>query len=235
MPSTNTGDRLAGPNLAGYIDSAGTLQVQPILQPGGKWTLGDVDRFGRTVAAVAHAHWLGHQTGPTRRELLAVADICEFLPNAGLDHDRHQLSRPLRRAAGRGWVFSTREPRSLCAGHRFFTSTQRRRTDLSAESIGRSVGQAIGSFRYHHHRSPLVEELAAIVRNTNGSRLFRRGSDLTAQLPWLTQAGWVRFAGSDIRRGPTAKADKQQSAEARRRAGWSSDARLTWDLESRPM
>lgn len=224
MPSTNISDRSTGPQLGGLIASAGMPQAPRPLQPRDQWTLRDVDLFGRSVAAVAHAHWSAHQTGPTRRELLAVTDICEILPNAGFDDDRYRLAHALRRATGRGWVFSTREPRSLCAGHQFFTSTRTKRIGLSAESIGRSVGQAIGSFRYHHHRSPRTEELAALARTTNGARLFRRESDLVAQLPWLTQAGWVRFDGSDIRRGPTAKADKQQRAEARRRSGWSGDA-----------
>lgn len=179
--------------------------------------LADVDRFGLVVATLANRHWRDHGTGPTWREVLQNNTIRETVSALSADSGRDVMRVLMRRAAGRGWIVSHLQARSLCAGPRYFARRAGATAHGLSETLGRPIAQAIGTFRYRHHRSPLLEELAREVRSANGPQSLRSKKSIRDQLPWLTATGWIRFEGAEIRRGPTAKVERLQRAEAKRR------------------
>ncbi len=181
--------------------------------------LAEVDRFGAAVAHVANRHWREHNSGPSWREVLQTAIIRELISPESADPDKYTLTVLMRRAAGRGWIVSSREARSLCAGPRYFARTDRLRAEELAETLGRTLAQAIGSFRYRHRRSPRLAELARELRAGNGHRSLRSKESIQDQVPWMTLTGWIRFEGNNIRRGPTAKSERQYRMETKRRTG----------------
>lgn len=177
-------------------------------------SVNDVDRFGRSVAEFANHHWLQSGTGPTWRETFSSPVVEELLTDIEVHRSRHSMQLLMIRAAGRLWIISTAQHRSLCAGPRFFGAHGRSRE--SADAFGRLIAHAVGNFRYRMHRSPGVGYLARTVRDDQGRRPFRRPADLRAQLPWLAAAGWIRLDDNGIRSGPTAGREKRHRKEERR-------------------
>lgn len=173
-----------------------------------------VDRFGRKVAEIAHQSWQQIEAGPTWREVLKAPEVCVLMAEIGVEPSRQSLQVLLARARGRLWIVTTRVERSLCAGPRFFGGHGRSRQ--SADDVGRLVAQAVGNYRYRTHRSPSIGQLARTVRAGDGRPVFPRATALRSELPWLITAGWIRLEGREIRRGPTAKIDKQRRVDARR-------------------
>ena len=173
-----------------------------------------VDRFGRAVAAMAHHRWQISGMGPTWREVWTAPDVEELMADTGVEPSRYSLQVFMARASGRLWIASTRAPRSLCAGPRYFGMHGRSRE--SADHLGRLVAQAVGSFRYRTHRSPNVWQLARCVRTPDRRLAFARTAALRAELPWLVASGWISLKDNEIRRGETAKLDRQRRAAARR-------------------
>lgn len=112
-----------------------------------------VDRFGRKAAEIAHQSWQQIGTGPTWREVLEAPEIRVLMADIGVGPSRQSLQVLMARARGRLWIVTTRVERSLCAGPRFFGGHGRSRQ--SADDVGRLVAQAVGSFRYRTHRSPV--------------------------------------------------------------------------------
>lgn len=177
-------------------------------------SLDEVDRFGRSVAEFAHHHWLQFGTGPTWRETFSCPVVEELLTGIGVRRSGHSMQLLMIRAAGRLWIISTDQHRSLCAGPRFFGAHGRSRE--SADAFGRLIAHAVGNFRYRMQRSPAVGYLARTVRDAQGRKPFQRPADLRAQLPWLATAGWIRIDDEGIRSGPTADLEKRKRAEAKR-------------------
>ncbi len=177
-------------------------------------SLDEVDRFGCSVAEFVHQHWRQFGTGPTWRETFSSPAIEELLTEIGVRRSRHEMQLLMIRAAGRLWIISTDQHRSLCAGPRFFGAHGHSRE--SADSFGRLIAHAVGNFRYRMQRSPAVGYLARTVRDAQGRKPFQRPADLRAQLPWLAAAGWIRLDNGEIRSGPTADLEKRKRAEAKR-------------------
>lgn len=173
----------------------------------------ELNKFGRAAAEFANCCWLSFGTGPTWSEVFEAPQVAgvvngiEAVPTRGF---RYVL---IRCGISSRWLANSPEPRSLCAGHRYFAAHKGRK--FSSKTMGRAVAQGVGTFRYWNHRSPSVAELAQAVRDPYGKPVFKSAQDLLPQLPWLTAEGWIRFEDGGIRRRPTAKADKQR-AEARR-------------------
>jgi hypothetical protein len=173
-----------------------------------------VDRFGRKVAEIAHRSWQQIGAGPTWREVLEAPEVHALMADIGVEPSRQSLQVLMARARGRLWIATTRDERSLCAGPRYFGGHGRSRR--SADDVGRLVAQAVGNYRYQTHRSPAIGQLARTVRVGDGRQVFPGTTALQAELPWLITAGWIRLEGKEIRRGPTAKLDKQRRVDARR-------------------
>lgn len=176
-----------------------------------------VDRFGRMVAAAAHAEWCAGQPAPLWSEVFAMPDSMELLNALHIQDQRRERERLMHRAARRGWVVFTRNPRSLCAGPMFFASRSIRTHKCRSTDIGRAIAKSIDTFQANSHRSPTIEELAEHVRLPNGRRVFHGGADLRQHLHWLEVSGWVQIEDGQIRTGCTAETDRRNLLASRPR------------------
>lgn len=177
-----------------------------------RMAVGQIDRFGYLVADVVYERWCAGLNAPIWREAFEDPRVSAFLDAEGYS-DRPPAKEILMRRAGfRGWLIYTQKPRSLRFGPTYLVSTPKRTAVRQPHELGRRVACSIGGFVSRRHRYPTTDDLVMFMRNPNGTHLFRSGSELTMNLPWLSVAGWVRYQDGEIRCGAGAVAYDQERA-----------------------
>lgn len=171
-----------------------------------------IDRFGYLVADVAYERWCAGLNAPIWREAFENPKVLAFLDAEGYSAWLPVKEILMRRAALRGWLVYTQEPRSLRFGPTYLASTPKKTVVRQPHELGRRVACSIGGFVSRRHRYPTADDLVMFIRNPDGTHLFRSGAELTRNLPWLSVAGWVRYEGGEIRCGASAVAYDQERA-----------------------
>lgn len=161
-------------------------------------TLEQVDRFGRVVAEVVYSGWCSGSSAPLWRELFENPDVMAFLAEEDIPNLHPMKEALMRRAAGRGWLVFTNEPRSLRFGPTYLSSTRSKVTVRDPHKIGRYVAYAARGFYRRHDRHPTCRELTYYMRNADGSPFFGTEAEMIKNLPWLSIAGYVTLKGAAV-------------------------------------
>ncbi|MET7773070.1 hypothetical protein [Nocardia sp. NPDC005366] len=171
-----------------------------------------IDDFGRTLARLAHEHWIEHGTGPIRRDVLNSEPIMTLIQDRIGDVPPTAVKHLwlIERAQRAGWIASNANPQSLCAARRFHAAKFGNRVSLrSVNTIGTLVAGFLADYRDTHGRPPRWSAVAHDLRDDRDRRVFHDTSDAMAQQLWLSTAEWVELVdGQPIpgRRGQRALA-----------------------------
>ena len=177
-----------------------------------------VDRFGRIVGDLLYRCWCSGTAAPTWNEVFASPQVMNFVELEMVRSLHPRKEALMWRAAGRGWVAYSEEPRSLRAGPTYLASQGRKLRVRQPTELGRRVADAFARFRYKHRHDPTFAELSYFIRNARVQRIFHGEADVLKSLPWLVVSGWIVLDGGRALRGPTAKADMNERAARSREA-----------------
>lgn len=177
-----------------------------------------VDRFGRVVGDLVYLRWCAGAGAPSWREVFDSPDVLSFLERERLPSLRPRMEALMARAAGRGWLAYSDEPRSLRVGPTYLASPGQKLRVRQPRDMGRRVAAAVARFRYKHKRNPTIKEFADFLRTARVQRIFRGEADVLKSLPWLVVSGWIVLEDGRVLRGPTARADMNERAALRRLA-----------------
>lgn len=177
-----------------------------------------VDRFGRVVGDLVYLRWCAGATAPSWKEVFNSPDVLNFLDQEGLTSFHPRMEALMARAAGRGWLAYSDEPRSLRVGPTYLASPGQKLRVRQPRDMGRRVAGAVARLRYKHKHNPTIKEFADFLRNARVQRIFRGEADVLKSLPWLVVSGWIVLEDGRVLRGPTARADMNERAALRRLA-----------------
>lgn len=177
-----------------------------------------VDRFGRVVGDLLYLRWCAGAAAPSWREVFDSPDVLNFLEQERLPGLHPRMEALMARAAGRGWLAYSDEPRSLRVGPTYLASPGQKLRVRQPRDMGRRVAGAVARFRHKHKHNPTIKEFADFLRNARVQRIFRGEADVLKNLPWLVVSGWIVLEDGRVLRGPTARADMNERAALRRLA-----------------
>ena len=179
-------------------------------------SLEQVDRFGRIVGDQLYLCWCSGAAAPTWKEVFNAPQIMSFVEQERLSKLHPRMEALMWRAAGRGWLAYSEEPRSLRAGPTYLASQGRKLRVRQPKELGRRVADAVARFRFKHKHDPTVMELSYFIRNAKVQRIFRGEADVLKSLPWLVVSGWIVLDDGRVLRGPAAKAEMNERMAQRR-------------------
>ncbi len=139
---------------------------------------------------------------PSWREVFDSPDVLNFLEQERLPGLHPRMEALMARAAGRGWLAYSDEPRSLRVGPTYLASPGQKKLRVrQPRDMGRRVAGAVARFRYKHKHNPTIKEFADFLRNARVQRIFRGEADVLKSLPWLVVSGWIVLEDGRVLRG----------------------------------
>lgn len=154
----------------------------------------NIDEFGRMLANLTHDYWVRHGTGPTRRDILDSEQMSAIIRNrvGNIAPNATKHLWLVERAQRAGWIAYNAQPRSLCAGRRFYCSRYGNRVSLRpVNAIGTMVAGFLDDYHRRNGRPPRWPVLAHDLRDDRGRRVFNDTADLQRQQQWLVTAEWL--------------------------------------------
>ncbi|GGK61164.1 hypothetical protein [Nocardia camponoti] len=160
----------------------------------GKRAQRNIDEFGRVLARLANAYWTEHNTGPTRRDILAEPEVTALIAERVGDVAPSAVKHLwlIERAQRAGWIASNANPGSLCAARRWHTTKYGNRVSQKPVNlVGKLVAGFVIEYTSTKGRPPTWSTLARETRDDRGRRVFFDVADAHAQRRWLTTAEWL--------------------------------------------
>ncbi|MGW4356720.1 hypothetical protein ACWELJ_32015 [Nocardia sp. NPDC004582] len=164
-----------------------------------------IDDFGRVLAKLTDEYWTAHGTGPTRRDILLTEPVIALIRDRVGDIPPTAIKHLwlIERAQRSGWIAYSAEPRSLCAGRRFFAARYGNRVSLRpVNMIGTLVAAYLRDQVAENGRSPRWSVMAYELRDDRGRRVFNDTADARAQQQWLVTAEWMALNDGNPVPGP---------------------------------
>ncbi|MFE5288202.1 hypothetical protein ACFRAQ_24830 [Nocardia sp. NPDC056611] len=164
-----------------------------------------IDDFGRVLAKLTDEYWTVHGTGPTRRDILLTEPVIALIRDRVGDIPPTAVKHLwlIERAQRSGWIAYSAEPRSLCAGRRFFGARYGNRVSLRpANMIGTLVAAYLRDQLAENGRPPRWSVMAYELRDDRGRRVFNDTADARAQQQWLVTAEWMALEDGNPVPGP---------------------------------
>ncbi|WP_147124124.1 hypothetical protein, partial [Nocardia neocaledoniensis] len=127
-----------------------------------------IDEFGRILARLAAAHWTEHGIGPTRRDILADAEITELIAERVGEIAPSAVKHLwlIERAQRAGWIASNANPGSLCPARRWHTTKYGNRVSQKpVNTVGKLVAGFVVDHAAERGRPPSWAALARDVRD----------------------------------------------------------------------
>ncbi|MGW5436109.1 hypothetical protein [Nocardia asteroides] len=153
-----------------------------------------IDEFGRILARLAAAHWSEHGIGPTRRDILADAEVSQLIADRVGEIAPSAVKHLwlIERAQRAGWIASNANPGSLCPARRWHTTKYGNRVSQKpVNMIGKLVAGFVAEHAATRGRAPSWAALARDLRDDRGRRVFFDVADAHAQRRWLVTAEWL--------------------------------------------
>ncbi|WP_433592479.1 hypothetical protein [Nocardia sp. CA-145437] len=164
-----------------------------------------IDDFGRVLAKLTDEYWTVHGTGPTRRDILLTEPVIALIRDRVGDIPPTAIKHLwlIERAQRSGWIAYSAEPRSLCAGRRFFGARYGNRVSLRpVNMIGTLVAAYLRDQLAENGRPPRWSVMAYELRDDRGRRVFNDTADARAQQQWLVTAEWMALEDGNPVPGP---------------------------------
>ncbi|MGW4530125.1 hypothetical protein ACWEOI_04155 [Nocardia sp. NPDC004340] len=164
-----------------------------------------IDDFGRVLAKLTDEYWTAHGTGPTRRDILLTEPVIALIRDRVGDIPPTAIKHLwlIERAQRSGWIAYSAEPRSLCAGRRFFGARYGNRVSLRpVNMIGTLVAAYLRDQVAENGRPPRWSVMAYELRDDRGRRVFNDTADARAQQQWLVTAEWMALEDGNPVPGP---------------------------------
>ncbi|MEU1206328.1 hypothetical protein [Nocardia sp. NPDC005825] len=164
-----------------------------------------IDDFGRVLAKLTDEYWTVHGTGPTRRDILLTEPVIALIRDRVGDIPPTAIKHLwlIERAQRSGWIAYSAEPRSLCAGRRFFGARYGNRVSLRpVNMIGTLVAAYLRDQVAENGRPPRWSVMAYELRDDRGRRVFNDTADARAQQQWLVTAEWMALEDGNPVPGP---------------------------------
>ncbi|MEU1425939.1 hypothetical protein ABZ412_02555 [Nocardia sp. NPDC005746] len=164
-----------------------------------------IDDFGRVLAKATDEYWTVHGTGPTRRDILLTEPVIALIRDRVGDIPPTAIKHLwlIERAQRSGWIAYSAEPRSLCAGRRFFGLRYGNRVSLRpVNMIGTLVAAYLRDQVAENGRPPRWSVMAYELRDDRGRRVFNDTADARAQQRWLVTAEWMALEDGNPVPGP---------------------------------